>query len=359
VERDTSLAPFSAISRPSTGDKKFLLVKGISGLGNRILSALNGILYAGLSERKLVVDWSDPVYSSDGSNVFHRFFTSVSCSPVDGIPMTDSVYPAIWRDRLHESARRLAEEHAYNPAAVRRELSINLSNLDYQEDLVILVEYHARMELLRPHFRPAEDLAQMSDAAVLVKLLKDDFILRPEIRSRVDQFKSNHFHSRTVGVHVRYSDHRTRIFAIVKQLNALLERERDLQIFLATDNLEILKMFERNYSGVIATPHWYGLPGSAIHNNPASPSRIETAIEALIDLYLLAECDHLIIDSSSSFSYVAGLLSSAPIHNKINVAIGAKGNRRIRNTTTRYLRWIKFSSWGFRLLPKLVRIRKL
>jgi len=70
----------SAISRPSTPEDKYLLIKGISGMGSRILRALAGILYAGLSERRLLIDWSDPVYSSDRNNVFHRFFKSVSCS---------------------------------------------------------------------------------------------------------------------------------------------------------------------------------------------------------------------------------------------------------------------------------------
>ena len=43
-------------------DKRYLLVKGIAGLGNRILSVLNGILYARLSDRLLFVDWRDPDY---------------------------------------------------------------------------------------------------------------------------------------------------------------------------------------------------------------------------------------------------------------------------------------------------------
>src|SRR5262249_35551159 len=40
-------------------DGKLLLVKGIAGLGNRILCALTGILYARLAGRKVCVDWRD------------------------------------------------------------------------------------------------------------------------------------------------------------------------------------------------------------------------------------------------------------------------------------------------------------
>ena len=367
------------------GAEKFLLVKGITGLGDRILCALGGILYARLSERTLVVDWSDSLYSSGGDNVFHRFFKSQSCSPTDEIPTTDSVYPAIWRDRLHEPAQRIADKYGYNPDDILRELSIDLSRLDYQEDLLVLVQFDARVDRLRTQLRtqfhgPLEELAQMPDQAILAKLLREDMVLQPEIRERVNEFKGNSFAARTVGVHVRYSDYRVRVLAIIKQLNALLERERGLQIFLATDNIEIKKMFESNYPRVITTPHWYADPGWPIHYNRASPDRTEfwsadpggsihynrpspdrteLAIEALIDLYLLAECSHLIVDESSSFSELASLLSSAPADNKIDVATRGKGNRRIRHAVTRIMRRVRFSSWAFRLLPKLVPIRRL
>jgi hypothetical protein len=342
------------------GEDKFLLVKGITGLGDRILCALGGILYARLSGRTLVVDWSDSLYSSGGDNVFHRFFKSQSCLPTDEIPATDSVYPAIWRDRLHETAQRIAEKYGYNPDDIPRELSIDLSKLDYQEDLLVLVQFHAQVDRLRAHFNgPLEELAQMPDRAILAKLLREDMVLQPEIRERVNEFKRNRFDARTVGVHVRYSDYRVRILAIIKQLNALLERERDSQIFLATDNIEIKKMFESNYPRVITTPHWYADPGWSIHYNRASPDRTELAIEALIDLYLLAECSHLIVDESSSFSELASLLNSAPADNKIDVATRGKRNHRIRHAVTRIMHRVKFSSWAFRLLPKLVPIRRL
>lgn len=135
-----------ALTFGSMGEGKFLLVKGITGLGDRILCALGGILYARLSERTLVVDWSDSLYSSGGVNVSHRFFKSQSCSPTDDIPTTDSVYPAIWRDRLYEPAQRIAEKYGHNPDGILRELSIDLSRLDYQEDLLVLVQFHAGVD---------------------------------------------------------------------------------------------------------------------------------------------------------------------------------------------------------------------
>ena len=167
---------------------KFLLVKGITGLGDRILCALGGILYAQLSGRTLVIDWSDPFYSSNGDNVFHRFFKSPFCSPTDDIPTTDSVYPRIWRGRLLEHATQIAREREFNPDEIRRELSIDLGKLDYLEDLLVLVEYDALVDRLRPHFHGAfQELAQMPTAGILAKLLREDLLLQSEIRARGDQ----------------------------------------------------------------------------------------------------------------------------------------------------------------------------
>ena len=56
-------------------DKKYLLVKGTAGLGNRLLFLLSALLYARLTERLLVVDWCDSTYSNDGSNAFPLLFT--------------------------------------------------------------------------------------------------------------------------------------------------------------------------------------------------------------------------------------------------------------------------------------------
>lgn len=57
-------------------------------------------------------------------------------------------------------------------------------------------------------------------------------------------------------------------------------------------------MFEENYPGVITTPHWYPTPGLPMHGSQECPDRIEHGVETLADLYLLAECDYLIIDTS-------------------------------------------------------------
>ena len=341
--------------------KKFLLVKGRAGFGNRMLSALTGIAYARLTDRKLLVDWSDDLYSVDGSNVFHRFFQCSLYSPTDDIPATDSVRPSIWRGHLRESCIAMQKRNA--PDTTGRswwELSsIDLTKLDYPEDVVVMWTVVEKVDLFRNHlsatFREFEGATKQ---AILTTLLREHLILQPEIRRRVAHFKGNHFGKATVGVHVRYSDHRTHLWAILKALNTLLKREPNLQIFLSTDNIAVKEMFEESYPTVITTPHWYPPPGLSLTQTWARPIRAEQGIEALVDLYLLAECEYLIIDTSSSFSYVASHLTRAPRSHIFNVK--RRGKRRAKQRRLMWRLWRKLGlfTWGLRVMRMAVKMQR-
>jgi hypothetical protein len=312
------------------GNDKLLVVKGLSGLGNRIFSALNGILYSRASGRRLIFDWRDPQYSTDGTDIFHRLFECSSACPADGRFLdADSIAPAIWRGHLKEPADHLAARYGFRFGAEKRaNLSIDVSRMDYPETLVVLLSHGELVNALRPHFTGAlEELAHQSNSEILADMLKKDLILRPEIRAKVDEFKRANFKpEQTVGIHVRYSDYRTDVIGSLSQLNALLQQKPELTVFLASDNIEITRIFARSYSNVVTTPHWYPRPGLRIHGNRHCPDLIESAVDALVDIYLLAECDYLIFDNSSSFARIAKLLSKAPPCNMIRVGNLRKGS---------------------------------
>jgi hypothetical protein len=240
-----------------------------------------------------------------------------------------------------------------------QKFSIDLTKLDYQEDVLVLWTYTEKLDLLRAHFKGTfKEFSQLSKGAILSNLLKD-LILRPEIRERIDQFKGSSFNVKTIGVHVRYTDHRVSLWATLKELNALLRREPGLQIFLATDNLQIKNMFEEIYPDVITAPHWYPTPGLRLHGDKSCPSRLESGIEALVDLYLLAECDYLITDTSSSFSRIAKLLTKAPGSNVFDVKRRGIRGLLARRLTHRFMLELGLFSWGLSALGKFVRMQKL
>ena len=339
---------------------KYLVVKGIAGLGNRILSALTGILYARLSGRRLIIDWRDPTFSMDGSNAFHDLFLCSMSYPVDDIPVTDSVNPAIWRGNLNRSATSMRKPYRNNREFLNN-TSIDLTRLDYNEDLLVMWAYHGEVELLRDHFKGIfEEYRHQSKEQILRLILLEHLPLRHLIQAKVNEFKLNNFNGKTtVGVHIRYSDHRASLFAIIDKLNTLLRVEPDALIFLATDNIQIKKMFEENYRSIITTDHWYPKPGARIHDNRACPDRLESGIEALVDLYLLAECDRLIIDTSSTFSYVAKLLTNAQKSNVFDIARGGKLTPRIRRLSWQLMLKLGGYSLGLNILSKIEKTKKL
>ncbi|HLI78501.1 MAG TPA: nodulation protein NodZ [Candidatus Binataceae bacterium] len=342
-------------------DGRFLLVKGIAGLGNRISSALSGICYARLSGRQLFIDWSDPDYSPDGSNIFHRLFQCSSFSASDIFPQTDSVYPAIWRGRLHEPARSMGSRLGLTTDGIRRNLSIDVTRIDYAEDLLVLVAYSEQVRHMRPHFQGRfAELAKISPTEILKDMLRRDLILHPQLQERVDQFKRRHFTGPMVGVHIRYSDYRSAIIAIIRRLNRLLRRHPDLSIFVCSDSAEAIGMFRQVYPRIVTMEHWFAQPGVSLHKNVKCPDRIQAAMDALTDLYLLAQCDYLIFDWTSSFGRVADLVSRAPEDNIIRIRHGeAKELSKTQQMVTDLMRKVGFFSWGFRVLPRVVPIRWL
>src|SRR3990167_2960116 len=338
---------------PNSTKNKYLVVKGKAGLGNRIQSVLTGILYSKLSGRKLYIDWSDPTYTNDGTNSFHRFFKCPLVSPNDQFPETDSVSPDIWNGCLHKSVREMESllGNITDPEESRRRLSIVPVKLDYSEDLLIMWTHMERVDDLRGYFNGKyKQIAYSSAEQILKGLLKEDLILRSEIRERVDQFRRECFISNTLGLHVRYSDRKVELSSIFGKLESVLKRIPSCQIFLATDNEQIKEDLEKSYPNVITAPHWYPAPGAHIHQNSNCPDRIENGIEALVDLYLLAECDYLIIDSRSSFSYVTKLLSKAPSSHIYDVNRTRKRRRHLRSLILRLSAKLGWYSLGIRVI---------
>ena len=106
---------------------------------------------------------------------------------------------------------------------------------------------------------------------------------------------------------------------------------------------------------MITSPHWYpakaGLP---IHSDATRPEPIESGNEALIDLYRLAKCQYLIIDTSSSFSYLATLLTNTPDANVFDVRRRGKLPARVRRVLHEAMLRAGLLSWGPHLVRRLV-----
>lgn len=63
--------------------KRFCLVKGIAGVGNRLMTLTAAVQYAEKTGRQVLVDWNDGYYAPKGTNAFPLFFQSDTVQPVE------------------------------------------------------------------------------------------------------------------------------------------------------------------------------------------------------------------------------------------------------------------------------------
>ena len=287
---------------------KYLLIKGTAGLGDRMLGAATGFLYARLAGRIPIVDWRDGRYAPEGENAFERLFVSRSAGALQRLPETDSVFPEHWRGRLDDRVSdRMGPVDAAYPANLWDPGRLDLSQMR-EETVVVMFAYSQLVEWVRPHMTGEHAaLARTESWELIRQVLDEELAPHPEIAARVRQFRRERLAGHTIGVHARASDRWTRIEAVERRLARALRRHPDAAVFLATDNADMQRQFEGAY-GAVTAPHWYGEPGEAIHTDPdRDPTRV--AREGLTDMLLLAGCDRLIGDRASTFCKVAMALS--------------------------------------------------
>ena len=178
--------------------------------------------------------------------------------------------------------------------------------------------------------------------------------LLPHLLAKIRHFKHRHFGAHNLGVHIRKTDRMTDQAGIAQKLYVVLfphiqktvEQYLELHpetttIFVATDDETTMVELKRVFKDRIVSQHIPRSRGNiAIHdsrNNESTP--YEKGESALIDSYMLAECDHLIITASQLNMFALFLSPNMPF-SILNEKDGY--NRydtwfsRVPNTTTMY-----------------------
>jgi nodulation protein Z len=293
-----------------------VLIKGRAGLGNRMLGAISGILYAEITGRRPIVDWRGSSYSHDRehdpANLFHHLFDSPGIGDVGELPDAPSVWPPVWEGRLDQHPRHFKDElSSLSMPAFWRATSADPSRAGYAQDVVVWWSFVSAVEWMRPLMD--RDAARRSAVELQRDVMARQLRPRSAIRERIEAFASQHLGGPSVGVHVRYTDRRSRLGAIERELERCRAARPGARVLVATDNREVRDQFARRWDAVSA-PHWYPEPGERLHKNPQDPDRLEGAVAALVDLHLLGRCDQLVGDGSSSFTMVAALLCTGHFH---------------------------------------------
>lgn len=311
---------------------KFLLVKAKGGMGNRMLCAVTGILYGQITQRKTIVDWRDASYSNDRSNTFSRFFDCPYTYPETILPEAATIWPSIWADNLDKSMSEIISKFdpdKHSSLRIHRKYSVDVKKKHFEEDILVFWNYSHCIPALMRHLNDSHcGFAGLSERQIIRKAIKEFLPFSPPVQQRIDKIKKDHWRRPVIGVHVRYSDRKTRLKPYKRVLQRFIKNAKNPQIFLSTDNKRIEQWYRRNYGDVLSIPKWFPENSQTMHQNPGCPDKIRNGIEALIDMYLLADCDYLIYPGNSTFSWISAILSEAPRQNIVDVE---KYNLKVRS----------------------------
>lgn len=186
-----------------------------------------------------------------------------------------------------------------------------------------------------PDLLRGENLERPDLHHVLHELTNEFIRVRPAILEKVGRFYDRFFRGRRViGVHIRGREHNIEIEGwhhmarapeklYMREIDTYLRSTADADIFVATDTVSILEMFEKRYGErVRSTNARRSVTGRAPH---CETTGYDIGEEVLVDGLLLARCDFL-VHGISSVSNAA--LSFNPDVPRIDVY--SKYERRLR-----------------------------
>lgn len=287
---------------------KTLIIKAKGGLGNRMLSAVCGLIFADLTGRTPVIDWRDGAYAPEGENAYPKLFDAPDMPDVDDFDsFAGAVSPAIWQGSLDVPAARMVHRHdpaAHSSARIYRRFCTDLTRLDAPEELAVFWCYLPKFGRLAGHLKRDPRFAGKSEDAIIEDYLSRYFTPNATVRDRVEA-QTAAIAAPFIGVHVRYTDRKIPLEPLEKALDAQRRKTPEAPIFLATDNATIQERFAGRYDNLRFTEKYLPEDGGRLHQ-PGSPgAALQEAENALVDILLLSRAEHLICSRHSTFAETA------------------------------------------------------
>ncbi len=324
-----------------THNKRYLILKACDGLGNRLFTLAAAIEYAKRTKRVLLVDWSDGQFEEEYFNVFYDYFKLVNLEHIQSIVEISewdelSKYPSLWGKNPEKKVYSLYK-------VVQGGLWGNRLSLRRKK---------GRMNMLARHWVPIADLEKhvglrkffnalfssrcfplggnLQDninedvifyADFIPTFIEEDFSkhiqLSDSFENRIESIgkelgilgKEN-----ILGIHIRNTDKAPKaslenIFDKIRKHHLM-----DHRVFLATDNLDVKKYFQKKYPDLITSGAFLlenskeGLHNWVRNNNKEGKIKRKILEESMIDMWLLSKCDFLLYQGNSSFSALSRIL---------------------------------------------------
>jgi len=299
---------------PAPQSQRYLMVKPTGGMGNRLLGIMCAVPYCLMTGRQLYVDWSDFMYSDRGENVFPMLFKIRGVPYSYRLPQAPDVYPDFWREELSKNA--LVEQVGINhmDPTVMDATRIDLAKRYPQTVAAFwsfnLAPMQAALEHIQGHL---PQFAHLDVDGICREIMNTHVLPRPVVSGRVDEFVARHFSGPMIGVHVRHTDLRMPLEETLRVVHDL-KRTMGARIFLATDNQAIESSLSQQFGeDLVAMPKRYPDQGKHLHSHKVpGMSNFEKALDATVEMYLLARCDAIVRYQASTFAQVSWYCSNVP-----------------------------------------------
>ena len=296
---------------PDTSADKVLLIKAKGGLGNRMLSAVSGLVFADLTGRTPVIDWRDGSYAPIGENAYPILFdTPITLRAEDFDTAAGPVNPAIWQGHLGLTPEKMVGKFTpdqHSSPTVYRKFCTDLTRLDAPEDLAVFWCYLPKFGRLARHMRRDPRFAGRSVDQVMADYLNRYFTPNPRVRAVVEATVAQMARP-LIGVHIRYTDRKIPLDKIKAALRRRLAEMPGAGVFLATDNAAVQQEMKAEFPGLRHTEKHLNPDGSRLHWPTSEVAKVQEAENALIDMWLLSRADHLIYSKHSTFSVTSACL---------------------------------------------------
>jgi len=91
----------------------------------------------------------------------------------------------------------------------------------------------------------------------------------------VDEYEQKHFKGTMLGVPVRYTDAKRPRSIYDRATQQMLEKHPNANLFLCTDNKDVIREYEKRYSKVITRNKWFPkTEGESLYRNKSCPDLI-------------------------------------------------------------------------------------
>jgi hypothetical protein len=288
-----------------------MLIKAKGGFGNRILSAVTGLIVAELEGRTPVIDWRDGEYLPKGHNAYPLLFDSPTGLRPEIFDDRTDVEPALWSGRLSEHPTDVISAcfpNDHSSPFIYRKLSIDLTE---PTSAPIGVFWSYLPKLARIRGRVARQLPGKDMNDLIMGVLTRHFTPNARILGEVNEL-FQHRAAPIIGVHVRFTDRKVSLDRIVADTAALRRRLPDAEIFLATDNHGVQQRFFNAFDRVFAIDKAFGVGDRSLHEQVEHVDPLREAENALIDMWALSQCDWLVHSRHSTFSVAAAMIGAIP-----------------------------------------------